>query len=515
SQLRTSGHLFRIVTSNNQKIWLNAISEAVDWIESNRKQRESLELYDKELDLIRQTVSAAKLNSNSHSNRVAESKKRLEEINKRLAVLFNIVVQLQNVDSISQIESVLLKELEPFGIQSVKLNLGSANFTKKSKAKINIEIGSQGSGYGHVSFSIIPETKSVAGLKSFLVMTTNLVNVVVERILSHQETEEAKRDWEMTFASIEFPILIVDQNYQVERSNVQSGGRAQKKCFELLFNRTEPCEGCQLGGQFRLTEGGRYFDVSSQTQGASDKRFVNVYKDVTHEVTLQKKVVERAKTAEMGVIGSSIAHEINNPLAGILALIQINKSDVDQNSEIFEDLMEMEKATLRCRDIVQNLLHFSRTGSGSRVGSVTSAREFNAVRALKVAIQIAELRTRSRGFKIDVYTPDHPVNLVGDPDLFSQALLLLFDMGLQDNKESSISAGSPIRVTLSEVAESLLVQIQFVEPIDLKSQTSLVSQQLSQVRQNIERFGGTLELSPGAGVGELDKNTVRIILPKK
>lgn len=62
---------------------------------------------------------------------------------------------------------------------------------------------------------------------------------------------------------------------------------------------------------------------------------------------------------ELGIISSSIAHELNNPLAGILAAIGLLELE-DWDSEEVEALNEMKTSAKRCKSLVEIFLGFSR-----------------------------------------------------------------------------------------------------------------------------------------------------------
>jgi signal transduction histidine kinase len=82
---------------------------------------------------------------------------------------------------------------------------------------------------------------------------------------------------------------------------------------------------------------------------------------------LEQKVAERTrqliqseKMAAIGLLAGGVAHEINNPLAGILALTQIRLKETPQDSQLAADLKKIEQLAYRCETIVQEILDFSR-----------------------------------------------------------------------------------------------------------------------------------------------------------
>ncbi|MGA9364822.1 MAG: cache domain-containing protein [Bacteroidota bacterium] len=90
--------------------------------------------------------------------------------------------------------------------------------------------------------------------------------------------------------------------------------------------------------------------------------------------TLEKKVAERAeemkkihsqlfrseKLASLGKLAAGVAHEINNPLTGILTNSSLLLEDLEKDDPRREDVEVMVKETIRCREIVKRLLDFAR-----------------------------------------------------------------------------------------------------------------------------------------------------------
>jgi two-component system NtrC family sensor kinase len=77
-------------------------------------------------------------------------------------------------------------------------------------------------------------------------------------------------------------------------------------------------------------------------------------------VAMQARVAQSERLASLGMLAAGVAHEINNPLGGILALTGLTVEDMKQEDPNRETLEEVIRQTERCRDIVKGLLEFSR-----------------------------------------------------------------------------------------------------------------------------------------------------------
>ena len=73
---------------------------------------------------------------------------------------------------------------------------------------------------------------------------------------------------------------------------------------------------------------------------------------------VQRQLTEMEKLASVGRLAAGVAHEINNPLTGILTYAETLRDDVDPAQQADIDAIIAE--TLRCREIVRRLLDFAR-----------------------------------------------------------------------------------------------------------------------------------------------------------
>ena len=81
----------------------------------------------------------------------------------------------------------------------------------------------------------------------------------------------------------------------------------------------------------------------------------------TREVEqMQAQLIRAEKLASLGQLAAGIAHEINNPLTGVLSFAALVKDDSRLDPSLKEDLELIIEETQRCAKIVKGLLEFSR-----------------------------------------------------------------------------------------------------------------------------------------------------------
>lgn len=74
----------------------------------------------------------------------------------------------------------------------------------------------------------------------------------------------------------------------------------------------------------------------------------------------QMKLFQSEKMSSLGKLAAGIAHEINNPLGGIMIFAETILEDLEENDAIREDLQRIASEARRCKNIVKGLLEFSR-----------------------------------------------------------------------------------------------------------------------------------------------------------
>jgi signal transduction histidine kinase len=121
-------------------------------------------------------------------------------------------------------------------------------------------------------------------------------------------------------------------------------------------------------------------DRRDDEMGSLAKSFNNMTKKLS-EARLQ--LFQSDKMASLGRLAAGVAHEINNPLTGVLTYSSFLLKRAGNNPELQEDLKVIVRETIRSREIVKSLLDFARQ-------SVPKKNEANINEIIGHAISVVE-----------------------------------------------------------------------------------------------------------------------------
>ncbi|MCM8789807.1 MAG: ATP-binding protein [Candidatus Omnitrophica bacterium] len=104
-----------------------------------------------------------------------------------------------------------------------------------------------------------------------------------------------------------------------------------------------------------------------QLINVQNAKFINLLNNLE---STRNQLVQSSKMASLGQLAGGVAHEINNPLTGIINNLQLIKMESELkpefNLEDFKQFLKViEESALRCKRITHSLLTFSRSPTGS------------------------------------------------------------------------------------------------------------------------------------------------------
>ncbi len=168
----------------------------------------------------------------------------------------------------------------------------------------------------------------------------------------------------------------------------------------------------------------------------------------------QGQIIQAEKMSSLGRLSAVIAHEINNPISGLVVFIHLLQKQLDKETLSDEDRLRMlkrlalmESEAKRCGQIVSELLAFSREEKKmipSDIGEI-----------IRRTVSIMELRVKDRELVVLPDVEEGLPKIECDPGKIQQVLMNLIQNGIE-----AIPDGGEVRVRARYLKESNQVEIQ-------------------------------------------------------
>ena len=256
--------------------------------------------------------------------------------------------------------------------------------------------------------------------------------------------EDLKRRWMATVDALVDPIMTIDAEFIVTKTNKAMSTATDSnikniignKCYKVFAKRTDPCPGCKIQETLKNAESerfdldkivsDRFYEVSSQPMFDSDgnvEGVLHIYQDRTEKRLLEDKLLQSEKLASIGLLAGGIAHELNNPLGGILIFSQMLLRELDSGSSQFQDAKEIELAAKRCSTIVESLLDFARAQPSTQ--KVEDLEDVDMIAAIQSALRFGLVGQKNIDFEVSQSWPEEILIAKGNRHKVTQLFLNL------------------------------------------------------------------------------------------
>jgi PAS domain S-box-containing protein len=249
-------------------------------------------------------------------------------------------------------------------------------------------------------------------------------------------TEEEMRNQERLFASVvrsvDDGIIITDMfgrvitiNAAGERLTGYSKEEIEGKSYLKLIDKNTPKETrkrilkeTQLGSSWKgevvvRKKNGDTFQAYLSITSILNERgdtigIVGILRDITDQIEMQKRLIQKEKLASLGEMAAGVAHEIRNPLGGIKMAVGLIRGDLGEKSFTTDMLDSVLSGIKDIENIINDLLDFTRE-------TKLEKEDYNIARIIKGVVSSFNREINEKGIRViyDRFQDDISINVDG------------------------------------------------------------------------------------------------------
>ncbi len=356
------------------------------------------------------------------------SRQKILDSNIRSEAMRKILYSITQESDLHRIETVL-NELLPASSKATWIKIIPEHNKQALEAELNHQLNTTFKSYelpNHAIYFIKGDQKSFKkdDLNLFAKIR-DVIEINYNREVDYTNLALTENIVRKAFAEFNHPLAVVDSDYRIVQAN------AAFKRDITSEDKAPAFTGGQLGQKFTEKINGAIFDVYSNSIALDNnptKLWINLYKNKTEEHYFEQRLNQTAKMKELGIISSSIAHELNNPLGGVLSYLQLVQMDLGKNNPWMTDIKAMIDTTLRMKKIIEDLLIFSRTTSLDDQGT------YKVADLLQESLSIHEIHFKNENIKIVNLSEQADLALTLSKTAFRDALHFIFSFYIEKIK---------------------------------------------------------------------------------
>lgn len=241
----------------------------------------------------------------------------------------------------------------------------------------------------------------------------NLMLVLEKHTVRETRAQEMLREeslWESVFSAINFPMVLLSSHGEiiVHNNDFSKAKILPKDCLNF--------------------ENESAIEVSAQTWIvhrrevliSDEMAYLFIFQTNESDVSFESSLMQ--DSSELGIVSGSIAHELNNPIGGILASLAVLDLEDHWSSDARSSLEEMKKGARRCKDLVEIFLGFSKS-------SLTGAKDSSLSFSLERALHLLRFRMIESGLRLEVNQPetDREFDKIVNSSIMAMFFYLLFN----------------------------------------------------------------------------------------
>jgi len=270
-----------------------------------------------------------------------------------------------------------------------------------------------------------PEGNIIGAVESF--------DDITDRKAVENQLRTERDKFQGIISALDQGMHILNEDFVIEYQNEvlkrDFGDRLGSKCYEIYKQRDTPCEVCRMDvaiatGEVQRTEevmaNGRYYEQSYAPFIDVDgkPKVLILLRDVTEERKYQAETLRAAQLASIGELAAGVAHEINNPINGMINYAQVLLDDLEGDESRQALLLRIIKEGERVAEIVKNLLSFARQRDEEE-------EEVAVAEVLSDALALVEHQFQKDGIELKVEVEERLPMVRVNPQQLQQVFLNL------------------------------------------------------------------------------------------
>src|SRR5689334_22291557 len=251
-----------------------------------------------------------------------------------------------------------------------------------------------------------------------------IVNDVTERKLLdekqqrlHTSLQQSAMEWRQTFNAIDFPVLIVDLDATIKRSNLAAEQSVGVEPEEILGKRigelgdNEPWKkAAELIEEIRVTQMPVTEEVKDEGTdktwaitlyhinefGSVGERAILIAQDITKRAQLEASLRQSEMMSLLGSLVAGVAHEVRNPLFGISSILDAFETRFSDRTEYLRYTNVLRDEIGRLTILMEELLEYGKPFRGELYLVSMEEMIARSVRACSPAAEVAQVHLESK-----------------------------------------------------------------------------------------------------------------------